>query len=112
MVSMASNPPQCTCARLSPPTRGATTMEERVLAMEERVLVEEERVLVEEERVLVEEEERVLLVEEEQVVLVEVRLCSVWVLSLMCWRKRFLSSSGVWPFWALTMQVGRWRLSM
>lgn len=42
----------------------------------------------------------------------EVRLWSCKVLSLMCWMKRFLSSSGVWPFWARTMQVGRCRLSM
>lgn len=53
--------------------------------------------------------------EEEEVVVVaveEVRLWSCKVLSLMCWMKRFLSSSGIWPFWARTMQVGRCRLSM
>lgn len=53
-----------------------------------------------------EEEEEVVAGEE------EVRLWSCKVLSLMCWMKRFLSSSGVWPFWARTMQVGRCRLSM
>lgn len=42
----------------------------------------------------------------------EVRLWSCKALSLMCWMKRFLSSSGVWPFCARTMQVGRCRLSM
>ena len=100
---MASNPPQCTWARLSPPPRGAAPREEKVVRLGEE---EEERVvLVVEEEQVVEEEE---LLEEEE----EVRLWSVRVLSLRCWRKRFLSSSGVWPFCALTMQVGRWRFSM
>lgn len=49
---------------------------------------------------------------DEEVAVAEVRLWSCKVLSLMCWMKRFLSSSGVWPFWARTMQVGRCRLSM
>lgn len=64
--------------------------EERLWAMEETVLVDAEQ-------------------EEEQV---EVRLWSCRALSLMCCRKRLRSSSGVWPCWARTMQVGRWRFSM